>query len=280
MIRQSEQSRDCEKFTVVAPCDGLLAVTAVSRRAFARHTHDGFGVGVIVEGAQRSASGRGQVEACAGQIITVNPNEVHDGLPICDQPRAWRMIYIDPFRLRHFDLAKLDDRELHHPVLEDRTIARAVLSLHDAVIAVEEVAETAENLLPMILAPLLSERAPLQGWSAGLRRAVARIDDAPEVPHTVAELAREAGLSRWHFIRAFARATGLTPQAYRRQRQLHRARGAIEKGLPLSEAAALAGFADQSHMTRVFAGAYGYTPGVLAATGAARQPRTGQESAA
>jgi len=280
LIRQSAQSQTCEQFTMVAPCDGLLAVTAVSRRAFARHTHDGFGIGVIVKGAQRSASGRGQVEARAGQIITVNPNEVHDGLPICDQPRAWRMIYIDPTQLGHFDLAKLDTRELHHPVLEDQTVAQAVLSLHDAIIAGEAVAETAENLLPMILAPLLSERAPVQGWSAGLRRAAARINDAPEVPHPVAALASEAGLSRWHFIRAFARATGLTPQAFRRQRQLHRARGAIEKGLPLSEAAALAGFADQSHMTRVFAGAYGYTPGVLAATRAAGQPRSRQESAA
>lgn len=110
----------------------------------------------------------------------------------------------------------------------------------------------------MILSPLLPQRPLVQGWSVGLRRAVARINDAPEVPHPVAALAGEAGLSSWHFIRAFARATGL----------------------PLSDAAALASFADQSHMTLVFAGAYGYTPGVLAATRAAGQPRTGQESAA
>jgi AraC-like DNA-binding protein len=32
-------------------------------------------------------------------------------------------------------------------------------------------------------------------------------------------------------------------------------------GLPLSEAAAASGFADQAHMTRVFVARYGFTPG-------------------
>jgi AraC-like DNA-binding protein len=266
LIRRSAQKQDCEQFTIVAPCDGLVAVTAVSRRAFARHTHEGFGIGVIVAGAQRSASGRGQVEASAGQIITVNPNEVHDGLPICDRSRAWRMIYLNPSILGHFDFGEIKGRELHHPVLEHRAVARSVLALHHAAVAGDAVTETAESLLPIILAALLSEQTSVPGWSAGVRRAVARIDDAPEVQHPIAALANEAGLSRWHFIRAFASATGLTPHAYRRQRQLQRARAGINAGLPLSQAAALAGFADQSHMTRVFTASYGYTPGVLAAT--------------
>jgi hypothetical protein len=38
------------------------------------------------------------------------------------------------------------------------------------------------------------------------------------------------------------------------------ARAAIERGLPLAQAAAHAGFADQSHMTRQFKRAYGLTP--------------------
>jgi AraC-like DNA-binding protein len=38
----------------------------------------------------------------------------------------------------------------------------------------------------------------------------------------------------------------------------------ILDGTTLVEAAAEAGFADQSHLTRHFLRAYGYTPGVLA----------------
>ena len=76
--------------------DGIEAVTADSSRSFARHTHDTYGIGVILSGAQKSASGRGPVEAGPGQTITVNPGEVHDGVPLDGGARAWRMLYMNP----------------------------------------------------------------------------------------------------------------------------------------------------------------------------------------
>ena len=75
---------------------GVQAVAAHSRHAFARHTHEQFGIGVIRQGAQVSHSGRGQVQAGPGHVITVNPGEVHDGAPIGDHGRAWQMLYLDP----------------------------------------------------------------------------------------------------------------------------------------------------------------------------------------
>src|SRR3546814_21030038 len=50
----------------------ITVVDAHSDRSFARHAHDTFGIGLITEGAQRSWSGRGAVEAACGQLITVN----------------------------------------------------------------------------------------------------------------------------------------------------------------------------------------------------------------
>ena len=75
---------------------GVEAVTAESRHAFPRHIHDQFGIGVIERGAQKSLSGRGEVEAGPGNTITVNPGEVHDGTPLDDAGRMWRMLYLDP----------------------------------------------------------------------------------------------------------------------------------------------------------------------------------------
>ncbi|WP_171524191.1 AraC family ligand binding domain-containing protein, partial [Acinetobacter baumannii] len=57
---------------------GVEAIAAETRPSFTRHTHEQFGIGVIDRGAQVSASGRGPVEAGAGDTITVNPGEVHD----------------------------------------------------------------------------------------------------------------------------------------------------------------------------------------------------------
>jgi len=53
--------------------DGVEATVAHTTHAFARHSHDRFGIGIVVAGGQRSASGRGPVEARASDVITVNP---------------------------------------------------------------------------------------------------------------------------------------------------------------------------------------------------------------
>lgn len=53
-----------------------------SEHTFPRHSHDHFGIGVISQGAQRSWSLLGQVEAGPGDVIIVNPGEVHDGMPL------------------------------------------------------------------------------------------------------------------------------------------------------------------------------------------------------
>ena len=68
------------------------------------------------------------------------------------------------------------------------------------------------------------------------------------------------GVDRFTLARQFRRAFGTSPDRYRTMRRLGLARAAIERGLPLAQAAASAGFADQSHMTRQFKRAYGLTP--------------------
>lgn len=77
-------------------------------------------------------------------------------------------------------------------------------------------------------------------------------------------LAHRAGLSRYALVRSFARAIGLTPHAYLVQRRLQHARSLIAQGTPLGEAALASGFADQSHLTRLFVRSYGLTPGAYA----------------
>lgn len=256
------------RFRVLATgMDGVEAVVADSRHAFARHTHETFGIGVVERGAQRSASGRGMVEAVAGDTITVNPGEVHDGAPLGDGPRAWRMLYIAP-RVVAADAADIFEgrppEEFHAPVLAERSLAARFEALFTAVTA--SGAGTAplrrEELLLLLLAPVLRERPPASGGAImPIARARARIDDDPAGAVTLAELARECGTGRFRLLRDFARATGLTPHAYLLQRRTDLARRLAAAGVPLAEAAATAGFADQSHMTRAFVRRYGYTPG-------------------
>lgn len=246
---------------------GVHAVDASSALSFPRHSHDQFGIGVIHAGAQRSASGRGTVEAGPGMVITVNPGEVHDGMPIGDGGRRWSMLYFDPAVVAAF-CRGLDGPaaqvEFHHPVLDERRLASRFEALFRAMTGVDADALAAEEVALLLFDCLVPARRAGDGVTAETGRARALIDDCPAEPVSLAELADLCGTSRFQVVRAFARDTGLTPHAYQLQRRVALARRLIVAGTPLAEAAAQCGFFDQSHMNRHFARILGITPGAFA----------------
>ena len=246
--------------------DGIETVFADSRHSFARHTHDAYGVGVIERGAQKSASGRGMVEAGAGHTITVNPGEVHDGAPIGNKPRAWRMLYLQPAVVAAAarDIFEGKPREeFYAPVLEDGRMAGMVSATLAALMDRDATALAREERLLLLLAALLREQAPRRQGVAtpAVVRAREKLDSDPASVASLEDLSAECGIGRFRLVRDFARSTGLTPHAYQLQRRTELARRLIATGTPLAEAAMAAGFADQSHMTRNFTRRYGYTPG-------------------
>lgn len=74
-------------------------------------------------------------------------------------------------------------------------------------------------------------------------------------------MAEQVGLSKYHLLRAFKKATGLSPRQWSMQLRTRRALGLLRRGLAVGEVAHALGFADQSHLTRYFTSAYGISPG-------------------
>lgn len=77
------------------------------------------------------------------------------------------------------------------------------------------------------------------------------------------ELADVARRGRANFARTFRRTLGMSPHQYVTRVRLAHARLLIANGLSLAEAAADAGFSDQSHLTNWMRRIYGVTPGRL-----------------
>jgi AraC-like DNA-binding protein len=246
----------------------ITAVDACSARTFARHAHEEFGVGLVTGGAQRSWSGRGSVEAVRGNLITVNPAELHDGAPIGGSARSWSMLYCSQAIVRDIVADLQEGRtsfgELHAPVIEDPALARLFVATRRAALQPTGAAAFEERLLALLARLFGFGRTQSADPVGRLSQVRARIDDAPEQPHPLGELAALAGLSRYQTLRGFARLTGLTPHAYVLQRRLDAARAHIRDGAALADAAIAAGFADQSHMHRIFVARHGFTPGAYA----------------
>jgi AraC-like DNA-binding protein len=74
-------------------------------------------------------------------------------------------------------------------------------------------------------------------------------------------VARACGLSKGHFIKAFRISTGLTPYQWLQRHRVDRAKDLLrDPGIAIAEVAVACGFADQSHLTRVFSRTVGRSP--------------------
>jgi transcriptional regulator GlxA family with amidase domain len=94
-----------------------------------------------------------------------------------------------------------------------------------------------------------------------LRRVREFIGSHLEERISIQALATIAGLSMYHFARAFKQSEGMTPHDYLVQCRVRRAQHLlVATDLPLWEIALASGFADQSHCARRFREHTGVTP--------------------
>ena len=273
-----------------SPWPGLFAVALESAHRFPRHFHRVYGVGIIDEGAHRSGSRLGEVDAFPGDLITTNPGDVHDGRPLGCERRRWRIVYVEPSLL----LAETADEgvpgDLPEPVQGAGPFACAVhLLLHRLecssagtldVLACEEAFQALLAFWPREGATLGRSIEPARfGAASRVEPAIERVREQlaadGAAPPSLATLAASAGLSRFQVLRRFQAQLGMPPHAWRLALNAERARGHIDRGCSLADAAALAGFSDQSHLTRIFVRQFGFTPGAYRR---ARQ-RWGRDSA-
>lgn len=254
------------------PLRGVHSTHTLSGQHFGRHWHEAYGFGILEDGAQRSASGVGRVDAFAGQVITTNPGEVHDGSPLGGPTRRWRILSVDTKAFSSLLEQGSAPPEITRPVIDDPALFRTLRRLFrriglwhartgnratEALACEEALIESAVLLVARHGTVRLRTTAPRHDLS----RFREQLADAPGDPPSLAEMAAIAGLSRYQFLRRFEKAYGLPPHAWLLSRRAEYALRLISAGQPLAEAATACGFADQSHMTRVFVRHYGFTPG-------------------
>jgi len=252
-----------------SPHAGLQRLTArFGGHAYDLHRHETYAVGLTLWGAQ-SFHYRGQLRTSSGgQVMVIHPDEAHDGHAGVDQGFAYRMLYVDPAAVS----AALDGANppfVPEVVADDPALADL---LREAFADFPQPLEPlAQDALVGRLAELLAARGdgakPKPSRMA--RQAVARAREflAAEAHRTVSseELEKVSGLDRFALARHFRAAYGTSPHRFQVGRRLARAQDMIAAGVSLSETAAAAGFADQSHLTRHFAARFGLTPGRWAA---------------
>lgn len=123
------------------------------------------------------------------------------------------------------------------------------------------------DLVEIMVEELMEDPRPHRRALTGashLERARECLLDSVEGWVDLGSLAREAGLSRFHLLRAFKQRYGLPPHAYQVAVRIAKAQRLLRSRMPPAQVAAECGFTDQSHFTRHFRQAMGVTPGRFA----------------
>jgi len=117
-----------------------------------------------------------------------------------------------------------------------------------------------------ILQALGAEPAPRRRVHPRVRKLLRHLSALPGSADTSLEaLATEVGLSPGRLMHVFTESVGIPLRPYLAWLRFQRAAAAIACGVPLSQAAAMAGFVDAAHMTRSFRAMFGATPSSLRA---------------
>lgn len=237
--------------------------------AFRNHTHAEYSIGFLESGRTTFHLDGEPYTAVGGQMVFIGPNVPHACNPDRDSNMTYRMFYVDPAWLASVASevfgSKVDAVMFPNPVVNDSELVTHWRTLHTVIIDGADRLEK-ESLLVQGLADVIARHAEMGGVvePAGNEEAVQKATDhlAANLTEKVSldELSEVAHLSRYHLLRVFQAAIGLPPHAYQNQLRVDLGKRLLAQGMPISQAAAEAGFVDQSHFSRVFKQYIGATP--------------------
>ena len=237
---------------------------------YAPHAHDTFSIGAIESGSQIATLGGRREETGPGDLYLIDPGVVHDGAPGGEGYR-YRMIY--PDTTLFIDI--LEDvtgkafnatPSFAGPLPRDPQLAKAFHAAHRTLESGAGALESDEGMFSVLSAIFARYGSTIiLPVDTKERSAVARardyLIDNFESDIGLEELAKVAGLSRAHLIRAFRREYHITPHAFLTDRRVLVARRLLKEGRMPADVAVQCGFADQAHFTRHFKARTGVTPG-------------------
>jgi len=276
-----------------------LLVADYRMHAFPAHAHETAVVGLVERGSFEFSGGGRTFHVAEGDLLVITPGVVHQAESACRERWTYRALYLSPgswdrlgpsgsdvpvgaHRLRSRRLYQLwrelftrlvgrhaDECELMSAVHEVQRAVRqqdfdAEGSQAPARLIQREEVSIAANSREQMAGGAASGGARTMSQHAvvtSLEQVRRLLERDVHQRRSLDELARLAGMSRFHFLRTFAREYGMPPCAYARLRRIREVQRRLAMGAPISMTAMEYGFADQAHLTRHFLRTVGVTPG-------------------
>lgn len=226
------------------------------------HRHDTYAIGITLSGVQSFNYRKITRHSLPGTTMVIHPDEIHDGEAGTAAGFSYRIAYIQPALLQTA-LANTQLPFVKNGVCNDPRLYSAARLLLTDITRQQDALERDDLLLDLAIAlqSVSETRKPQhRGDFRAAQTAREYIHDKLDSVITLDELADVSHRDRWSLSRDFRYYFGTSPYRYLTMRRLDLVKRLMISGQSLADSSTIAGFSDQSHMTRQFAKTYGMPP--------------------
>ncbi|HEY6978539.1 MAG TPA: AraC family transcriptional regulator [Chitinophagaceae bacterium] len=250
-----------------------LASYTLSHHNFPRHFHEHYVIELVVKGADKFYCNGKTYTATPGELVFINPGEVHTGSTVSDTPLHYYSI--SPDRNELLQIASLLERSLPQDICFQHTLSlqselahkisllfHGIQSSHTESLQCEELFLDFMNTLIDVTSASNND-FKTSAKDLRIQQLIDFIHASFIEPLSLQQMAEQVRISPFHLIRLFRTATGLSPYEYMLILRTEHAKQLLQKGYSVQDAAWEAGFYDTSHFNRMFKKMSGTTPKVF-----------------
>lgn len=235
---------------------------------FPNHFHECYVIG-FVEGGKRHLWCKNQeCDVSAGDLILFNPRDNHCCAPVDGQLLDYRAVNIQP-EIMEKSVKEITGRSFRpyftQNVVFRSDITRSVAALYDAILRHASKLEKEESLF-FLLEQLLQEYAEpfseetISRPNPQIQSLCTYMEEHFSDNLSLDELTAMTTFGKSYLLRSFTKQIGVSPYRYLQTIRLDKAKHFLEQGIAPVDAAAMAGFSDQSHFTNFFKEFIGLPP--------------------
>jgi AraC-like DNA-binding protein len=236
---------------------------SLSTACYHAHSHDEFSFGVIDSGIADYRNLKQYNKIGAGDTVTINPDDIHSCNPMLGD-WSYRMLFVDTDWIGQLQSEMLGIDNIDYlpfsDILNRSPQAYQQFQVLFASLLNESNPLVVESHLIQYLQQYFLVKQTEKSNSLNIRRVKELLSDQLNINHSLNDLAKESGLSRYHLIRCFKQSYGLSPHAYQLDERIKHAKTLLKAGHSLIDTSHLLGFADQSHLQRNFKKRLAITP--------------------
>lgn len=221
------------------------------------HEHESASIDFVLQGGGVGTYGGREVRSSAGRVEFFRGSLKHDFRSDAQGIRTMHVVIPESVIGEHGAVRDVAVEELLH----SRAIGLSMKVLGELTDPDRSSALVMESMVWALLDEVCafsSGRARRAGWMGRVRDC---LHDVTDRSIELGELAEIAGVSRGHLARSFGAQMGMSAGEYHRRVRLAQSAEALSSSRKsISTIARENGFADQAHLTRVFADVHGITP--------------------